>query len=183
MIILFDGLNIVCNVASYNAEETAEATLKEACAILDLACPDINHRPNHYTPVFVWDPTKTSTNPEKDGCVRKHILPTYKANRRQKHAKIVEAISQKSHIKDYLSLYGIKNIEQSGLEADDLIAFICKLAKNKPVVIVSEDKDFLQLVDPRISVIRNNAWIAEHNFHQHMGLNSCRNSCTNLCVL
>jgi len=168
MIILFDGLNVLCNVASYQPEETAEATLREAQSVLELACPDINEAPEKYTVSFVWDPTHHGVREQSNP--RKLMFPEYKGNRRQKNAKIVEAVSQKDFVKKHLKAAGIHSIEQGGLEADDLISFICRLSNPKPAVIVSEDKDFLQLVDHRVSVIRQNAWIADHNFHLHLGM-------------
>lgn len=168
MIILFDGLNILCNAASYQQEETAAATLKEVNAVLDLVCPDRKHAPEKYTVSFAWDPTKHGI--KEPTSARKKMFEGYKGNRKQRHAKIVEAISQKDYVKRVLIMNGIHNIEHAGLEADDVIAFICKLSNPKPTVIVSEDKDFLQLVDHRISVIRQNTWIADHNFQQYTGM-------------
>ncbi|MCU0666630.1 MAG: DNA polymerase I [Candidatus Omnitrophica bacterium] len=57
--------------------------------------------------------------------------------------------SQIPFIKDIVKAMGVKIFEKEGLEADDLIAHIAKLAKKKGIVstIVSSDKDMLQLVD------------------------------------
>src|SRR3989338_9054586 len=57
--------------------------------------------------------------------------------------------SQIPLIKQIIAAYGIGIFEKEGFEADDIIATITKRAKAKgvPVVIVSSDKDILQLVD------------------------------------
>lgn len=68
---------------------------------------------------------------------------------RQQFSKSLEAT------KNLLLNIGVIQILQNGLEADDLIAYFTKKI-NSDVVIVSNDKDFLQLVDDKkqISVMR-----------------------------
>lgn len=62
--------------------------------------------------------------------------------------------SQIPFIKKIVSAYGISIIEKSGFEADDIIATIAQRAKAEgfSVIIVSSDKDILQLVDENIIV-------------------------------
>lgn len=57
-------------------------------------------------------------------------------------------------IKEIVSAYGLALFEKEGFEADDIIATLAKKAKAKgmPVVIVSSDKDMLQLVDEETQV-------------------------------
>ncbi|HQJ15523.1 MAG TPA: DNA polymerase I [Candidatus Omnitrophota bacterium] len=57
-------------------------------------------------------------------------------------------------IKDIIAAYGIPLFEQAGFEADDIIATLAHKAKEQKIktVIVSSDKDLLQLVDEDISV-------------------------------
>jgi len=54
-------------------------------------------------------------------------------------------------IKEIIQAYGISIFEKAGYEADDIIATLAKKAKAKDfkIVIVSSDKDILQLVDAR----------------------------------
>jgi DNA polymerase-1 len=65
-----------------------------------------------------------------------------------------DLISQMPIIKDIIKAYGITIFEKQGFEADDLIATIAQKAKNigLSVVIVTSDKDMLQLVDDNILV-------------------------------
>ncbi|MFC1658239.1 DNA polymerase I [Candidatus Omnitrophota bacterium] len=58
-------------------------------------------------------------------------------------------VSQIPLIKEIVSAYGIAMYQKLGFEADDVIATLSQKAKQKglPVIIVSSDKDILQLVD------------------------------------
>ena len=62
--------------------------------------------------------------------------------------------SQVTFIKQIIANYGIAIIEKPGYEADDLIATLAKSAQAKGIhtVIISSDKDILQLVDKDIEV-------------------------------
>lgn len=55
-------------------------------------------------------------------------------------------------VKGVLSAYGIPYFEKSGFEADDILATIAFKAKADEVVILSGDRDVLQLVDGFIKV-------------------------------
>ena len=95
---------------------------------------------NRYKPtkiIVVWD--------EKvDYCenIRKEELQEYKGNRSKDSAPH----EQNGIIKDMLSNLGISSILPREREADDIVAYICKTFKGKKV-IVSVDRDFLQLVN------------------------------------
>ena len=81
---------------------------------------------------------------------RKEIFPQYKSNRRK---------NREEDDKDWDSIFGVLNnikeeikeflpykvIEVYGAEADDVIATLCKHYQNEKVMIVSGDKDFIQL--------------------------------------
>ncbi|MFH1414158.1 MAG: DNA polymerase I [Candidatus Omnitrophota bacterium] len=62
--------------------------------------------------------------------------------------------SQIPIIKQIVSAYGIKIFQKAGFEADDLIATISKKAKKEgaSIIVISSDKDILQLVDEDIVV-------------------------------
>lgn len=63
-------------------------------------------------------------------------------------------VSQIPLIKEIIRAFGIAIFEKEGYEADDIIATIASAAKKKgcSVVIVSSDKDILQLVDDKTTV-------------------------------
>jgi len=57
-------------------------------------------------------------------------------------------------IKEILKLWGIPILELEGYEADDIIATLSKKFKDKyQILIVSPDKDMLQLVDKNVNVL------------------------------
>ncbi|HLD40683.1 MAG TPA: DNA polymerase, partial [Candidatus Omnitrophota bacterium] len=82
---------------------------------------------------------------------RKKIYKDYKINR---PSAPEEMISQIGLIKEALSAYHIPALEAEGYEADDLIASVCAKARTSglDVVIISSDKDLLQLVEDGVSV-------------------------------
>ena len=88
---------------------------------------------------------------QKTPSFRKEIFNAYKANRRE----MPEALApQIPYIKILTELMGIPGIGKKKYEADDVIGSLTKFGlKNQlEVVIVSGDKDFAQLVDPRVSL-------------------------------
>ncbi|MDD5500998.1 MAG: DNA polymerase I [Candidatus Omnitrophica bacterium] len=78
-------------------------------------------------------------------------FPQYKM---QRPAMPDELGSQIPIIKEIIATYGISVLEKKGFEADDIIAELARkgAAKKMRVVIVSGDKDILQLVGERVSV-------------------------------
>jgi len=92
---------------------------------------------------------------------RKDVFPYYKANRKKTRDKsaldwhmIFESLNKiRDEIDVYLP-YRVINVNNS--EADDLIGVISKIEKkNGPVLIISNDKDFIQLIDKNVSLYRN----------------------------
>jgi len=59
--------------------------------------------------------------------------------------------------KEFLSLAGIHHAEVAGVEGDDLVAAYWRLWKPRPVVVVSGDKDFFQLLDDNTIQVRPGA--------------------------
>lgn len=83
---------------------------------------------------------------------RNEIYPAYKANRDETPEDL---IPQFPLIREATEAFDIPCIELEGYEADDLIAAYAKLAKaqGKKVVIVSSDKDLMQLVDDDVRML------------------------------
>jgi 5'-3' exonuclease len=73
---------------------------------------------------------------------RLRLLPSYKGTRVKSAS--VRTSKERALAKQFLSLAGVFHIERPGVEADDLIAKYWHDADEK-IVVVSEDKDFLQL--------------------------------------
>jgi len=93
--------------------------------------------------IFVWD-SKYS--------YRKLIFPGYK--KRDKNDDVFNIFDQFDRLKkNVLPSIGFKNIfEQTGIEADDIIAKICKSKKYKNKLIVSTDKDLYQLLNKKTTI-------------------------------
>jgi DNA polymerase I len=84
----------------------------------------------------------------------------YKANRRETPA---DFRSQLSLIFEVLDALGIRRLSVPGYEADDIIATLAVLAEEAgfDVLIVSGDRDVLQLVDERTTVLMTRRGISE----------------------
>ncbi len=102
---------------------------------------------NHDKVVVFWDGDSNSS-------IRKSIYPQYKANRRQdmNEYKYESYLYQKSRIKQYLEEVFVRQVEMVNNEADDLIAYYCKISKNENIIIFSADKDLTQLISERVTI-------------------------------
>lgn len=80
--------------------------------------------------------------------------PEYKAQRPPMPGDLEQQIDGIVH---YLEAFGVTSLCRDGIEADDWIAEIAlKTAEQLPVVIASSDKDFMQLVSPRVGLLNPN---------------------------
>ncbi len=86
---------------------------------------------------------------EKEKTFRQVALPTYQA---QRPPMIDELSSQFSKARDFLMAANISVYSKSGYEADDVIGTIAKKSKMEEVVIVTGDRDILQLVDDKRNI-------------------------------
>lgn len=84
---------------------------------------------------------------------RHEMYSEYKANRAEFPE---ELIPQLPKIKELLNLLNIPQYELDGYEADDIIGTIAKNASkdNIPTFCLTSDKDFMQLVDENIKLLR-----------------------------
>ena len=87
------------------------------------------------------------------GTFRHEQFPEYKATRDETPEDIRWAVPV---IKDFLKAYGIKMVEVPRYEADDVIGTLAhRGAKDGlEVVMVTPDKDYAQLVQPNVSMLR-----------------------------
>lgn len=93
---------------------------------------------------------------------RTGVYAAYKAAR---HERSGDETAHFALAKEFLSLANIHHIERAGVEADDLVASYCRQSEvNERVVILSGDKDFLQLLNGWTEQIRpgsnNERWTA-----------------------
>jgi DNA polymerase-1 len=96
------------------------------------------------------NPTHLAVALDAPGPTFRHQLSAeYKATRQQMPEPLAR---QLPYIKRLIALYGIPLLEVSGVEADDIIGTLTAWAagQGREVVIVSGDKDLLQLVSSRV---------------------------------
>ncbi len=106
---------------------------------------------------------------------RKDLYEAYKANRVEPPEDLVAQIP---YIKEATDLLGITQFELPGYEADDLIGTIAKQLEEegKGAIVVSADKDLLQLVNNKVSVLRqtprSNQLYGEKEVQNRFGVSS-----------
>ena len=83
---------------------------------------------------------------------RHKIFPNYKANR---DAPPEELSRQFPYFEPLVKAYGLSSIRRPGFEADDIIGTLAIKGKQKglEIVIVSGDKDMMQLISPHIYML------------------------------
>ena len=103
----------------------------------------IDEKPDYLVAVFdTGEPT-----------FRHKEYPEYKATREKMPE---EMISQLDHIKKLLNAFGVPTVERPGYEADDVIGTLARLAAKEDinVFMVTGDKDFMQLITPKIKMYK-----------------------------
>ncbi|MCB1782820.1 MAG: DNA polymerase I [Alphaproteobacteria bacterium] len=102
---------------------------------------------------------------------RNDIYADYKANRDETPEDL---IPQFPLIRQAVEAFDMPALEMEGYEADDLIAAYTKmaLARGKDVVIVSSDKDLMQLVRPGVRMLdpMKGIWIGEAEVREKFGV-------------
>lgn len=86
------------------------------------------------------------------GCARrKALLPSYKGNRKKPDDALVSQLNLARELVDKL---GLRVVAQSGIEADDLMAFLALSAAKEDVssVLVTSDKDVYQFLSDKIHI-------------------------------
>lgn len=104
------------------------------------------------TPIVLWDGLSW----------RNTVYPEYKENRKKaetrheiaKQASNKAYAQQRPHIQKALGFLGVTQISASNMEADDLAAILCNLytKQGHRCTLMTEDRDWLQLIGPLVSV-------------------------------
>ena len=102
---------------------------------------------------------------------RNDLYDLYKANRSDPPE---ELIPQFSIIREATNAIGLPVVEMEGFEADDLIATYSNIAQktNKKVIIISSDKDLMQLVDDNTVLFdpMKQYWINDEQVFEKFGV-------------
>lgn len=130
----------------------------------------------HYTPVVLWDGASW----------RNMTFPDYKSNRELVNTKHeIAAAEAKVHykkqvpyIKKALRMLGIPQVLALNMEADDMAAIMADryVAQGGRVVLMTGDKDWIQLVGPKViwkDPIRDRM-VTEKNFEEFTGVKTIR---------
>jgi DNA polymerase-1 len=97
------------------------------------------------------EPTHVAVAFEGGPTFRNELYPEYKANRA---AAPDELKAQVEPVKEIAEAMGISVLEVTGAEADDVIATLARKAEGfDEVVILTGDKDLMQLVDDRVHIL------------------------------
>src|SRR5579864_4754083 len=120
------------------------------------------YKPEHFAAVF------ESIGPT----LREQEFAEYKANRAEAPPDLGE---QNAYIRRLLEALRIPILEFRGFEADDVIGTISRRAEQAgfDVVIVSSDKDMLQLVNDRVSMLnpaKDDTWYDPAKVQEFMGV-------------
>lgn len=87
---------------------------------------------------------------DKGGPTFRHKLyPEYKANRKPKDTDLV---AQFEGVREASRAFNLPVVEQAGYEADDIIATYCSDAFSETKIIMSSDKDLMQLIRGSVSM-------------------------------
>ncbi|KAL3155299.1 hypothetical protein ABBQ32_013081 [Trebouxia sp. C0010 RCD-2024] len=127
-------------LATSTGEDTSIlfAFLRSLLGLLELEPP-----PTHFAVVF-----------DAAGKTFRHeMYPGYKGQRPRTPEAITEAVKQ---LRDLIRVMGIPEIIVPGIEADDVIGTVASraLKEGLQVAIASPDKDFFQLLQPRLQLLR-----------------------------
>jgi DNA polymerase I len=89
---------------------------------------------------------------------RRLIYPKYKLNRKGVTEDFKEESfgKQKQRVKQYLEEMFVRQIEFENSEADDLIAYYCKISKDESKTIFSGDRDLTQLISDDVTIYSPN---------------------------
>lgn len=104
---------------------------------------------------------------------RKAIWDGYKANRKSAPDDEQDRDSTFALTKEFLSLANVHHVQVAGFEADDIIAHYWRVLVRMTMVILSGDKDLLQLLSPDCTQIRpgsdDETWTVER-FVEEQGI-------------
>ena len=98
--------------------------------------------------VVFWD-GENNTKP------RLEIYPEYKLNRRLKSRKNEDLESyakQKLRVQEYLEELYVRQATFKWCEADDCMAYYCEKSKEEDIIILTSDRDLLQLISNKVSL-------------------------------
>jgi DNA polymerase-1 len=113
---------------------------------------------------------------------RHEVFPAYKATREKLEPELQEVFDRSlERVEQLLAAFRVPLVEQEGYEADDVIGTLADraVARGWQVVIVSGDKDFYQLISPRVALLNpgrggpaavDEQWVDDTNAVERFGV-------------
>lgn len=102
---------------------------------------------------------------------RQGFYPYYKSNRNNKYTEdqLYDLGRQRVRIKQYLEELYIRQVEVLGCEADDSIAHYVVSSPGEQKIVLTADRDLLQLISPETKVFLNDKklMVTDKNFQLH----------------
>lgn len=147
--LLVDGNNILAR--SVHASKSGKAEMSVAGVNTSALLLFINQISRY---VKIVEPTHVLVCWDKGHTKRDEIHPGYKATRVKHESDEDEAETPWGQAREFCTWAGIPHLALGGWEADDLIASVCVSRPDIDKVILSGDKDLLQLVDETTTQIR-----------------------------
>lgn len=140
--LLVDGNGLACRLWWGGAHEVPQRFVNVIGEVrmkfLDLALEPFSDDGGPIDVLVAWD--------VPGGTWRREIMPSYKSGRPPKPQALVEALEACRMLPNFT------HVEAPGFEADDIIATLA-LETEGDVLILSEDKDFAQLVTDRCRMV------------------------------
>jgi 5'-3' exonuclease len=105
-----------------------------------------------------FSPVSVIAAKDLPGCFRQTLYPAYKANRLDENRTVEEIAARKAFdrqlnsLETILEALGIPVLSAPGLEADDMAALVTHIPFEGMTVVVSGDRDYIQLVRPGIAL-------------------------------
>jgi DNA polymerase-1 len=159
---LFDGMNFVYR-SYYAFQKITSKQDLPAGAIFGVA-QEIIRLVGKYKPDYMavcWESDKPG--------FRHAIFPEYKAARKERPADLTP---QMPYIDRFFEAFKIPAIRVQSYEADDIIGTLATMANSRGVrvVIVTEDKDMLQLVNADTVVLKKSGFYNREKVHEKYGV-------------
>ncbi len=148
LLVLFDGMALAYRAYfAFIARPLVNARGENTSAVYGFTMALLQFL-EHHAPQYAavcFDTPKPTFRHEK--------YSAYKANRQ---AMPEDMVPQLQVIKDIVKAYNIALIEVDGFEADDVIGTLARNAEGQSIdtLIVTPDKDFCQLVTPKVKLLR-----------------------------
>lgn len=162
MIVLFDGSNVMRRALAVGKTVPAATAITERIVKSNLR----KYRATHAA--FLYDP--------KGKTFRHELYKQYKAGRKRdpETDRLMKELTPR--VKERLDALGVRSVRKSGYEADDLIAAFA-IQSDMDVTIVSNDKDMAQLINDRITLVRQDGEVDVSNCVSKIGADPDRVVC------